>query len=59
MTWLMSAGQGGHVTEAVEVCDEGGRLQAPKTELLVVAAADYPLIVRRNRNALYIFGVTT
>ena len=48
---LMIAGQGEHVTEAVEAGDEGGRLQVPQTQLLVFATADHQLTVWRNRNA--------
>jgi hypothetical protein len=51
---LMIAGLGEHVTEAVEAGDEGGRLQVPQTQLLVIATADHPLTVWRNRNALNI-----
>ena len=56
---LVIAGQGGHVTEAVEAGDEGGRLQVPQTQLLVFATADHPLTVWRNRNACYTFSVAT
>ena len=56
---LMIAGQGEHVTEAVEAGDEGGRLQVPQTQLLVFATADHPLTVWRNRNAHNIFSVAT
>ena len=56
---LMIAGQGEHVTEAVEAGDEGGRLQVPQTQLLVFATADHPLTVWRNRNAPNIFRVAT
>ena len=53
---LMIAGQGEHVTEAVEAGDEVGCLQVPQTQLLVIATADHPLTVWRNRNALnYVF----
>ena len=56
---LMIAGQGEHVTEAVEAGDEGGRLQVPQTQLLVVATADHPLTVWRNRNAHNKLSVAT
>jgi hypothetical protein len=55
---LMIAGQGEHVTEAVEAGDEGGRLQVPQTQL-VFATADHPLTVWRNRNAFNISSVAT
>ena len=55
----MIAGQGEHVTEAVEAGDEGGRLQVPQTQLLVFATADHPLTVWRNRNALNSLRVAT
>ncbi len=54
---LMIAGQGEHVTKAMEAGDEGGRLQVPQTQLL--ATADHPLTVWRNRNAINIFSVAT
>jgi hypothetical protein len=56
---LMIAGQGEHVTQAVEAGDEGGRLQVPQTQLLVIATADHPLTVWRNRNAFNKFSVAT
>ena len=56
---LMIAGQGEHVTEAVEAGDEGGRLQVPQTQLLVLATADHPLTVWRNRNATNFVSVAT
>jgi hypothetical protein len=56
---LMGAGQGGHVTKAVKAGDESSCLQVPKTQFLVLAAADHPLTVRRNRNAQNNCSVTT
>ena len=56
---LMIAGQGEHVTEAVEAGDEGSRLQVPQTQLIVFATADHPLTVWRNRNAFNILSVAT
>jgi hypothetical protein len=56
---LMIAGQGEHVTEAVEAGDEGGRLQVPQTQLQVSATADHPLTVWRNRNAFNNLSVAT
>jgi hypothetical protein len=56
---LMIAAQGEHVTEAVEAGDEGGRLQVPQTQFPVLATADNPLTVWRNRNAENISSVAT
>ena len=56
---LMIAGQGGHVTEAVEAGDERGRLQVPQTQFLVIATADHPLTVPRNRNAVNCVSMAT
>ena len=57
---LMIAGQGEHVTEAVEAGDESGRLQVPQTQLLVrTTTTDHPLTVWRNRNAHNILSVAT
>jgi hypothetical protein len=47
------------MTEAVEAGDEGGRLQVPQTQLLVIATADHPLTVWRNRNAHNCVSVAT
>jgi hypothetical protein len=55
----MIAGQGEHVTDAVEAGDEGGRLQVPQTQLRVSATTDHPLTVWRNRNAHNILSVAT
>ncbi len=47
------------MTEVVVAGDEGGRLQVPQLQFFVIATADHPLTVRRNRNAQDILSVAT
>ncbi len=47
------------MTEAVKAGNEGGRLQVPQKQLVVIATADNTLTIRRKCNALDICGVTT